>query len=150
MRRAIFPAALAWAALSVPGQGWELIKQANSATTYQEQGSYLLSVSCQRGRNFLEFALNDKTLRGDAFQDVSAVMMWIIAPDGRIDKWSIPVGTEGPSLTGPVDISAQMLDVFGNAESLEVEDIARQRVMFRSDMKGTGAARIAFQERCGI
>ena len=150
MRRAIWPAALIWTALTATGHGWELIKQANSATTFQEQGRYLLSLSCRRGRDFLEFALNDNTLRGDEFQGVGAVMMWIIAPDGRIDKWSITVGPEGPSLTGPVAISAQMLDVFRNAESLEVEDIARQRIMFRSDMKGTGAARIAFQERCGI
>ncbi len=150
MRRSILPAMLAWAVATTPGSGWELIKRENSATTFHEQGDYLLSLSCQRGRGFQELALNDNSLRGDAFQGVGTVMMRIMAPDGRMDTWSIPVGMEGPSPTGPVAISPHMLDFFGNTESLDVEDIRRQCVLFRAGMKGAGAARIAFGARCGI
>lgn len=150
MRRAILSAMLAWAAMALPGHGWELIKRDDSATTLQRQGDYLMSLSCRRGRGEVEFALNDDSLRGDAFIGVETLAMRVIAPDGGAETWSIAVGMEGPSLTGPVRATAQMLDAFGNGESLTLEDPARRRVLFRSEMKGTGAARIAFRERCGI
>ncbi|KGJ01789.1 hypothetical protein SAMN04487972_1534 [Paracoccus halophilus] len=148
--RQIAALALAWFALALPGHGWELVKMENIVTTSQGDGRYLLSLSCQRGDNHLNFDLFDQSLTGDELQGVEAVMMWIRAPDGRTDKWSVKTYREGPNLTGRVAFSAQTLDFFRDAESLEVEDIFGRRVLFRSDMKGTGAARIAFSERCGI
>lgn len=150
MRHRISLILLVWLALSGPGHSWDLNKGRDHASTFTTDGDYLLSISCQRGRDHLEFALNDRRLRGDGFAAVRAVMMWIKAPDGRTDKWSIGVEQEGPSLTGRIAFSSQTLDFFGNAESLEVEDIAGRRTLMRSDMRGTGAARIAFRERCGI
>ncbi|MDP5306018.1 hypothetical protein [Paracoccus spongiarum] len=150
MRHFMTLALLGWLGLGAPAHAWELTKGPDHAATFTTDGDYLLSISCQRGRDHLEFGLNDRTLRGDGFEAVRAVMMWIKAPDGRTDKWSIEVSQEGPSLTGRIAFSARTLDFFGNAESLEVEDIFGRRTLLRSDMKGTGAARIAFRERCGI
>ena len=142
---------IACLALPLPALGWDLHKQRDSVTTSQFSGQYILTMHCRRGSNQLEFNLHDQTLRGDLFQGVRTVMMWIKAPDGRMDKWSSAVSPEGPSLSGLFEVSSYTLDFFGNAKSMSIVDTSgSRRVLFESDMKGTGAARIAFRERCGV
>lgn len=143
-------ALLALPLLALPAAGWDLVKQDRAVITSQKDGRYLLSLSCQRGNRDLIFTLSDQSLKGEELQGVNAVMMWIRAPDGRTDKWSIDTFAEGPALSGRIAVSRQTLDFFRDAERLEVEDIRARRVLFRSGMKGTGAARIAFAERCGL
>lgn len=134
----------------LPATGWELIKMENTATTSQEHGRYLLSLTCQRGNDHLDFHLSDQTLAGEALQGIKAVMIRIGAPGGRAHKWSIETFGEGPGIGGRSAVSAQTPGFFRDTESLEAEDIRGRRVLFRPGMKGTGAARIAFAGRCGI
>lgn len=153
MRRitaALFLSAATLGSAPLPAAAWEMFKGENSVSTFQQAGNYSVTISCTRGRDRLGFTISDLDQSGDGFDRIEAVMIWITLPDGRTDKWSIIVSPEGPALSGPIAFSSQTLDFFGNGASFGITTFPESRKIFESDMKGTGAARIAFRERCGI
>ncbi len=87
---------------------------------------------------------------GAGFDRPRNLMIWIRLPDQRTVKWSFGVQPESDALSGVIPMSSYNLDFFGNAEHMEIEDNDTHDVLFTSTMRGTGAARIAMKERCGI
>lgn len=141
---------LASAMVASPALAWDLHKEANSVRTQETIGDSAVALICHRGRDQLEFNLKDLTGGNQNRGKITNVMLWVKLPDGRTDRWPVEVSGEGPQLTGPAYVSDFNLGFFANAESLEVTEATTGELLFRSDMKGTGAARIAFKERCGI
>lgn len=128
---------------------WTLRQSGDFAATTYEQGRYELSLSCNRGRG-LELALFDRTQVGEEMDGIRGLMLWFTLPDGRTDRWPVDVGSEGPALTGPVVVSDFNLDFFRHGQSFRLDAPQTGTVFLEGNMKGTGAARLAFLERCGI
>lgn len=137
-----------------PVDAWEHGKGQNTASATETAAGIRVSFSCQQGRNDLGFSIGavsgDDAIDDLRFARARNLMIWIRLPDRRTIKWSFAASPEGPHLTGVIAMSSYNLDFFGNAEHMEIEDNNTNDVLFTSDMKGTGAARIAFRERCGI
>ena len=141
---------LASAMAASPALAWDLRKEDHSAATTETVGDSAVTLRCWRGRDHLGFELDDLTGGGQHRGEIRNLMLWIKLPDGRTDRWPVGVIAEGPVLSGAAIVSDFNLGFFANAESLEVTVANTGQLLFRSGMKGTGAARIAFKERCGI
>lgn len=128
---------------------WSLQQGQNRATTTYSDGRYQLTLTCERGRG-LEMTLVDATQRGDTFGGLRAVMFWFTLPDGRTDRWPVDVSVEGPSLSGQVVVSDFNLEFFRQGQSFQLDAPQTGTVFLEGNMNGTGAARLAFLERCGI
>lgn len=128
---------------------WETKQSDGFASTSYHGDRYRAVISCNRGRE-LELNVFDSTLRGDEFAGVRAVMMWVMLPDGRTDRWPIDAVQEGPALSGTLIVSDFNLDFFRNGQSFRIDAPLTGTVFLEGNMYGTGAARLAFLERCGI
>lgn len=155
MRTTFLAAALVLTPLSAAAD-WTLNKQASSVTTTESNGQYSVSLTCHRGASGrLGLTISDLSQRGLApdggpLGEIGHLMLWIRLPDQRTDRWPVDVTPEGPALSGVAFVSSFNLGFFGNAEHMLITEAASGRRLFESSMKGTGAARIAFSERCGI
>ncbi|MFS4437621.1 hypothetical protein ACMA5I_05345 [Paracoccaceae bacterium GXU_MW_L88] len=78
------------------------------------------------------------------------MMVWISAPDGRTARHAVDVVKEGPGLRGPFYTSDVVLEQFQNGARMVVDSPMTRRMFIDTDMRGTGAARLAFLEQCGI
>ncbi|PRY26020.1 hypothetical protein CLV78_101113 [Aliiruegeria haliotis] len=128
---------------------WDLQQGSGAATTRFDGGRYDLQLSCRKGRG-LELTLTDGTGRGDTFRDVRGLMLWFTMPDGRTDRWPVDVGASGATLSGRVVVSDFNLDFFRHGKGFRLDAPQTGTVFMEGDMKGTGAARLAFLEQCGI
>ncbi|MFV0299393.1 MAG: hypothetical protein ACK5IP_00640 [Paracoccus sp. (in: a-proteobacteria)] len=143
-------AMLTVALIGSPAAAWQLGKYDDHATTRETVGHYIIKLTCYRGQDYLGFELVDLTQEGRGMETPVPLMIWITLPDGRTDKWSFRATPEGPALAGTIPVSSLTLDHFGNGETLVLAAPTGDKEWLRTDMKGTGAARIAFRERCGL
>ena len=128
---------------------WQTVQSDGRARAVYQQGNYELWIYCRRGQD-MELWLQDRSLNGAEFQGVDSLMMWVKLPDGRTDRWPVRVVQEGPGISGPLVVSDFNLEFFRNAESFELDSPQTRKVFMAGDMRGTGAARLAFLEQCGI
>ncbi|MGB3244469.1 MAG: hypothetical protein WBB25_08040 [Sulfitobacter sp.] len=127
-------------------------KQTNGfARASTNSGNYELILSCRRGDGNLEMTILDKSLSGRAFQGLQGVMMWIELSDGRTHRQPVDVVMEGPSISGTFYVSDFVMDFYQNAVSYVVDMPSRGgEDLMRGNMRGSGAARLAFLEQCGL
>lgn len=147
MRFLLFSAALL--AATPAAAAWETRQSDDFASTTYDGDRYEAKIFCRRGSG-LELNVFDKTLSGDEMQDVRALMVWLTLPDGRTDRWPLDVRQEGPVLSGSLIVSDFNLDFFHNGQQFRIDAPGTGTVFLEGDMRGTGAARLAFLERCGI
>ncbi|MEO1492979.1 MAG: hypothetical protein AAFV19_12575 [Pseudomonadota bacterium] len=126
---------------------WVTRQSDGFAQTRFTDGRYTLEISCRSGRGF-ELVLKDPSLQG--FDDVKGLMLWLTLPDGRTDRWPVDVTPEGPALSGVLYVSDFNLEFFRNGRSFQLDAPLTGEVFLKGNMKGTGAARLAFLERCGV
>lgn len=136
--------------LAGQAMAWELNKQQNSASTHEVVDGFVLKFECRRGSDKLGFQLSDLTLAGRGMQGEEALMIRIALPDNRTERWSFIAQQEGPALTGEIVVSSQTLDNFGNGIQLSLSNPMTRKLWLETQMNGTGAARLAFRERCGL
>ncbi|UWQ20808.1 hypothetical protein [Jannaschia sp. W003] len=151
MRLTSFLCGLAAATLLVTPAAaeWQTVQSDGKARAVYQDGRYEVWIHCRRGAG-MELWLRDLTLSGNEFPGVASLMMWVTLPDGRTDRWPVRVVQEGPGVSGPLVVSGQNLELFRNASRFELDSPQTRRTFLAGDMRGTGAARLAFLERCGI
>ncbi|CAM4290461.1 hypothetical protein VRRI112168_19250 [Vreelandella rituensis] len=110
---------------------------------------YLLTISCTRSSQ-LKLTLEDMSSSGDQLDGIHNLMMWITVPDGRTDRWPVRVTRNGLSLIGTLHVSDFNLGFFQNAQRFQLDAPSAGVDFLEGDMIGTGAARLAFKEQCGI
>lgn len=135
---------------------WELGKAADSAWTAESSDGIRLRFSCSRGTGRLSMMLTDLSKGADLSAPLASIeasgslMLTIQLPDGRTSRKPIASFNEQGSVAAEIPAGSFDLEAFANGQSLILEDVGAARALFRSGMKGTGAARLAFSERCGI
>ncbi|MEM9011949.1 MAG: hypothetical protein AAGE18_12030 [Pseudomonadota bacterium] len=135
--------------IATPAAAWDTQQRSGFASASHRVGGYEITISCRRDRGF-ELALSDPSLSASEFEGVTGLMMWVTLPDGRTDRWSVDVVQEGPVLSGPLYVSDFNLEFFRNGTSFRLDAPLTRKVFMEGDMRGTGAARLAFLEQCGI
>ena len=126
---------------------WETRQNPNSAVTQNRAGNVDIVMSCRRNQpNRVDVMVG----RPAGFPGVTAMMLWIGLPDGRLARHSIDAVQEGAATSGTWFVSDLVLDRFRNASSIEVTVAQTGERMIMADARGTGAARLAFLERCGF
>ncbi|SMX41587.1 hypothetical protein [Actibacterium lipolyticum] len=128
---------------------WKTVQSNGKARAVYQSGNYEVWIHCRRGQG-LELWLRDLTLSGRDFQNVRSLMMWVKLPDGRTDRWPVTVVQEGAGISGALLVSDFNLEFFRNAQSFELDSPQTRQVFLSGDMRGTGAARLAFLEQCGL
>lgn len=147
---------LALCLLSSPATAWDLQKSSDSASVAMVQDGVRLSLSCRRGSGKVSLQLTDVSGGFDlsaplkAIQTTGALMLWIEQPDGRTSRDSFRGFNEQGSIAADIPSDHIRWDFFANGKTLRIQDTTTTKILFRSGMKGTGAARLALQERCGI
>lgn len=142
--------------LAVPADAWDLRKQADSASTSMVSDGIRISLMCRRNRNHVDLLLTDISGGVDLSAPLKgmttsgAMMMWIELPDGRTSRDSFSAFNEQGSISAIIPTDQVSWDFFANGQRLWVQDTGVNKKLFESGMKGTGAARLAFKERCGI
>lgn len=126
---------------------WSLQKGPDWVVTQARDGAMLIDIRCSRafaGRLTV-------TVTGPKVQDVPGVMLWITLPDGRLARQPIDVSFDGTGLGGTLTATSIVMDQFRQGTQLEIDMPTRGgEDLAVVDMTGTGAARIAMQERCGL
>ena len=149
MKHLIAAALLALPTPALADWSWE--QRPGFAKARTVSGNYILELSCRQGDQALEMSIFDQTLRGDAFPGLRSVMMWITLPDGRTHRQAVDVFQEDASISGIYYVSDFTLDFFRNGRSYEVDIPTRGgEKLMQGNMKGSGAARLAFLEQCGL
>lgn len=149
-------ALLALLLLSSPAMAWDLRKSADSASTSVVQDGIRLTFWCSRGGDRVSLSLSDISEGVDLsapLKDIStsgAMMLWIELPDGRTSRDPFSGFNEQGSIAAEIPAGHINWDFFANGEALRIQDTRTRKTLFKSGMKGTGAARLAFRERCGI
>ncbi|MBY8976649.1 hypothetical protein KHP62_12570 [Rhodobacteraceae bacterium NNCM2] len=147
MRYLIFLAAVFFA---LPAAAeWQTKQSDGRAVASYSSDRYRVEISCWRGRGFY-MSIFDLDLRGNEMDGVKNVMVWVTLPDGRTDRWPVDVIQEGPSISGDLIISDFNLEFFRNGKSFTIDAPLTGATYLNGDMKGTGAARLAFRERCDL
>lgn len=126
---------------------WETRQNPNSAVSQNRAGGVDIVMSCTRN---LPNQIDVMVGRPAGFPGVNAMMLWIGLPDGRLARHPINAIQEGPATSGKWVVSDLVLDQFRNASSIEVTVAQTGQRMIMVDARGTGAARLAFLERCGF
>ncbi|TRW92758.1 hypothetical protein FNJ84_20910 [Paracoccus sp. M683] len=135
---------------------WELGKSADSAWTAESSDGIRLGFSCSRGTGRVSMMLTDLSKGVDLSAPLASIeasgslMLTIRLPDGRTSSKPIASFNEQGSVAAEVPTGSFDLEAFANGQSLLLEDVGTGKALFQSGMKGTGAARLAFRERCGI
>lgn len=149
-------AAMILCATAAPSFAWDLRKQPDSASTSQVEGGKRLTLSCLRGRGTLDLSLSDISAGTDLsapLREISIsgnLVLWIGMPDGSFTQDAFTAFDEQGSVAASIPVDAISWDSFGNGEKLWLQDTAVNDPLFASGMKSTGAARLAFLERCGF
>lgn len=149
-------AAMILCATAAPSFAWDLRKQPDSASTSQVEGGKRLTLSCSRGRGTLDLSLSDISAGTDLsapLREISIsgnLVLWIGMPDGSFTQDAFTAFDEQGSVAASIPVDAISWDSFGNGEKLWLQDTAVNDPLFASGMKSTGAARLAFLERCGF
>lgn len=145
-------AAMAAVLAAAPGASvaWDLRQGNGTAITSQDAGRYTVMLRCSRGRG-AELSILDTTLRGDEYAGVESLMLWITLPDGRTDRVPIaPVYQEDAALSGALVPNGTTMEFFRNGTRLSIDSPQTRTTFVETGMSGTGAARLAFLEQCGI
>lgn len=135
---------------------WDLQKFPDSASTTQIEGGLRLTLSCSRGHGIIGFSLSDISAGFDLSAPLREIttsgnmVIWIRMPDGRLSKDAFTGFNEQGSVSASIPVDGISWDFFANGEQLWVQDTGVNDPLFTSGMKGTGAARLAFLERCGF
>ena len=126
-------------------------RQGNGVAVAQyDAGRYTVMMRCSRGQG-IELSLMDEELRGNEFRGVGSLMVWVTLPDGRTDRWPVtPVYQEGPALSGMLVVSDFNLEFFRNGSSFEIDSPQTRTTFAKGNLRGSGAARLAILEQCGI
>ncbi|MCU9848031.1 hypothetical protein OEZ60_08430 [Defluviimonas sp. WL0024] len=135
---------------ALPALAWETEQTPDSARTWQSVSGLAAEFGCRRGQQgYLDFRLTDAA-GGGRFAGIRSLMLWIELADGRTARYPVDVAIAGPSLIGRFYVSAEILDHFQNGTAMIIDSALPRQEFLRTDMKGTGAARLAFRERCGL
>lgn len=145
--RLIFAASLILAAAPAKAS-WEL-RQANGiAVTEQTVGGVTISFQCLRA---VPNRLNVSFGRSGGWSDPPrAVMLWIVAPDGRMARHSMDSFGEDGQLSAELQTSSLVLEQLRQANALEFTVANTGEVIARTNASGTGAFRLAVLEQCGF
>lgn len=139
-----------------PVTAWDLHKWPDSAATTQVENGLQLTFRCSRGRNSVEMTLSDISGGTDLsapLRDITTsggMMIWIRMPDGGFSQDAFTGFNEQGSVAASIPVDQITWDSFANGEQLWIQDTGTNDALFTSGMKGTGAARLAFLERCGF
>lgn len=142
--------------VSSPAMAWELRKSADSASTMLVQDGIQLSLKCRQGRDRVSLMLSDLSEGADlsaplrSMNTSGGLMLWIEMPDGRTSRDSFSAFNEQGSIAAEIPKEHINWDFFANGRKLWIKDTQTNETLFQSGMKGTGAARLAFRERCEI
>lgn len=141
---------------STPTWAWEHGKSEDSAWARMDQDGIQLSFQCRRGTGRVSMVLSDLSQGADlsaplrSIDTSGALMLWIQLPDGRTSRDSFAGFNEQGSVVAEIPANHINWEFFANGQQLTLQDTGTRRELFKSQMKGTGAARLAFKERCGI
>ena len=146
----LLPGLIAFLLLASPSMAdWKTVQSPGKARAVYQSGKYELWIHCRRGQGF-QLWLSDLTLNGSDFQGVRSLMMWVKLADGRTDRWPVEVVKENAGISGELVVSDFNLEFFRNAQSFELDSPQTRQIFLSGDMRGTGAARLAFLEQCGL
>lgn len=138
------------AAVSTPSWAWELSKRDGAASAAQRSGDLVASISCSGRWPVLSIDLTSRSADYGILAAVPGITLHLIQPDGSVERVPVTVMGEGPSLNGQFPPTARTMQAFANGAMLRITRTETGQLLFESDMKGTGAARIAFAERCNL
>lgn len=120
---------------------WSLEQGGGIAAMQQRVGGQTITVSCRRGMAD-RLAVSFAPWRSPP----SSVMLWIQAPDGRMNRQAMDGRPTGDGATYTLVTSSDVLSWVRNAAALEFSDPNGWRI--RTDARGTGAFRLAVLEQC--
>ena len=130
---------------------WTWDQGGGSAMAETRKNGYIFRLSCEAGRGSEVYLGIRAGSGGDPdLATARTAMLWIKLPDGRIDRWPVSVSGTRSGTGGRHPVTALNLDIFRNAVSMEVELYPQRKTLAVLDMRGSGAARLAFKEQCGI
>lgn len=153
---AMFIGLLSALIVPVSALAWEHGKSDNSAWARADQDGIQLSFMCRRGTGRVSMTLSDLSEGTDlsaplkSIETSGALMLWIQLPDGRTSRDSFKGFNEQGSVAAEIPANHINWEFFANGQKLTLQDTGARKTLFESGMKGTGAARLAFEERCGI
>ncbi|MBU3029836.1 hypothetical protein [Paracoccus marinaquae] len=149
--RPILPTLALMTCLATPAPAWELYRLTDDyAATGNTAGEYVVNISCVRDRGTLYLSIAPFGMDRSAVDGLTKVSMQITLPDGRSEQVEVALTPERDSFDGPFPVRADWLAAFKDGREMRVSRTDTGLELFRSDMKGTGAARLLFAERCGI
>ncbi|MEM7505972.1 MAG: hypothetical protein AAF415_04445 [Pseudomonadota bacterium] len=128
---------------------WQLRQSDGFAEVQFSQDDYNLVMWCDP-RHGLQMTLQNTKLTSAGFEGVSSLVLWLTLPDGRTDRWPVDVTPEGPALSGRFTVSDFNLGFYKDGQNFQLDSPQTGKIFLKGGMKGTGAARLAFQEQCGI
>ncbi|MCK0169066.1 hypothetical protein MWU52_16040 [Jannaschia sp. S6380] len=130
---------------------WSLDQGGGSAMAETRAGGYTFRMSCEAGRGAqVYFGIRAGGSGDPDLAAAQSAMLWIKLPDGRTDRWPVTLSGTARGAGGPHPVSDFNLDFFRNATSMEVELYPQRKTLAVLPMRGSGAARLAFLEQCGI
>ena len=149
MRYFIFAASMFLpSVIAHPSVAWTTLQGPTEVVVQHETPDYIIELKCSAARgNSIIFSIG--ITRGRTFGDVRSVMLWIEYTDGRLGRRPITVTNHGHVVSGDWIVSEEVLMEFQQGVSMEVALNGRNTIL-KTHMNGTGAARLAFKERCGI
>ncbi len=130
---------------------WSLDQGGGSALAETRGSGYIFRISCEAGRgNQVYLGIRSGGGGDPDLATAQSVMLWIKLPDGRTDRWPVDVSGTARGTGGFHPVSDFNLNFFRNAVSMEVELYPQRKTLATLSMGGSGAARLAFLEQCGI
>lgn len=143
---------IACAVLASPAAAeWTLDQGGGSAMAEARGGGYIFRMSCEAGRgDEVYFGIRAGGAGDPDLGTAGSAMLWIKLPDGRTDRWPVNLSGTAAGAGGFHPVSDFTLEFFRNAASMEVELYPQRKTLAVLPMKGSGAARLAFREQCGI
>ena len=126
---------------------WSHEKGPNWAVARTTSDGVTIDLRCTRGQpNRVQM-----TLLGRRLPNVRGVMIWITLPSGGLARHPVDVESDGRALAGTWFTSELVMEQFRTGSRMEIDMPTRNgEAIAVVNMRGTGAARLAFLERCGF
>lgn len=140
------------ACIAVPAAAeWQLHKlSGDHAGTSESVDNYVLHINCARNDDNLRLELYPVGMDRSDTAGLSGVTIDIAMPDGGVERASVNLNPNRDGFEGSFPVRPDWLAAFKDGRQMTISRGDTGRQLLRSDMKGTGAARILFAERCGV